>query len=67
MKYTEGTWKVEDDVLILNSKSLSENETASLSLSSAKWIVFDDSRWKVRHNKLTKEDGEDAVLTKVKK
>ena len=66
-KYTEGIWKLEGDVLILNSKSLSENETAIHSLSSAKWIVFEDSRWKIRRNKLTKEDGADLVLTKVKK
>lgn len=66
-KYTEGTWKVEGDLIILNSKSLSENETAIHSLSSAKWIVFEDSRWKIRRNKLTKEDGENPVLTKVKK
>lgn len=66
-KYTEGTWKVEGDLIILNSKSLSENETAIHSLSSAKWMVFEDSRWKIRRNKLTKEDGEDPILTKVKK
>lgn len=63
-KYSEGTWKVENNVLILNSKSLSENEETIHSLSSAEWIALENSKWKIRRNKLTKEDGENLVLIK---
>ncbi|MGM1057451.1 MAG: hypothetical protein ACQEWG_16315 [Bacteroidota bacterium] len=50
--YTEGTWERENDVLILNSKSLSEYEQALEGISSGRWISFENSEWKINRNKL---------------
>lgn len=54
-------------MLVLNSKKLSDNEKAVHSLSNAQWIAFDNLKWEIGRDKLTKKDGEGTVLKSEKK
>tara|TARA_R110002049_G_scaffold308193_1_gene511296 strand:+ start:822 stop:1202 length:381 start_codon:yes stop_codon:yes gene_type:complete len=51
--FTQGTWENSNDTLILNSKTLNGTDSLTYALSSATWIVFKNSEWKINENKLT--------------
>ena len=51
--FTQGTWKNSNDTLILNSKTINGTDSLTYALSSATWIVFKNSKWKINKDKLT--------------
>ena len=51
--FTQGTWKNSNDTLILNSKTLNGTDSLAYALSSATWIEFKNSEWKINKDKLT--------------
>ena len=50
--FTEGIWEKRNDTLILNSKVLNDNEGLNYALSSANWIEFKNSKWKMKSTEL---------------
>ncbi len=66
-EYTDGTWELENDLMILNSRTLTKDEELMHAISSAKWFVFDNSQWKIRRNKLIEVDDRERKLIKVEK
>lgn len=51
--FTEGFWKNRNDTLILSSKTLTKNDSLTFSLSNAKWIEFNDLKFRLKKEKLT--------------
>ncbi|WP_187263125.1 hypothetical protein [Pontibacter beigongshangensis] len=66
LKYTEGTWMIENDMLVLNSRKLSENEEVIRSISSGRWITFENSKWKIKSGVLIEVDKKERRLVRVK-
>ena len=50
--FTEGLWKNKSDMLILNSKTLTRNDSLTFALSSAKWIEFNGLNFRLKKGKL---------------
>ncbi|REH01138.1 hypothetical protein [Flavobacterium aquicola] len=62
--FTEGLWKNEDDLLTLNSKILSKNDEISTTISSAKWINFNNLKFNLKKNKLIELNDQKRKLKK---
>ncbi|PKG43753.1 hypothetical protein CXF67_03325 [Psychroflexus sp. MES1-P1E] len=62
--FTEGLWKNIDDTLILKSRNLNKEDDISFALSSAKWIEFDDLKFRLRKGKLTELNGKNRKFKK---
>jgi len=50
--FTEGLWKNKNDTLILNSKTLTKIDSIGFTISSAKWIEFNDLKFRLKKRKL---------------
>jgi hypothetical protein len=51
--FTQGTWVISNNNLVLNSKILDSSDSLGFALSNATWIEFIDSEWKIGKDKLT--------------
>ncbi len=63
--FTEGLWKNRNDTLILNSKTLTKNDSLTFSLSSAKWIEFNNLEFQFKKEKLTELNNGKRKLKKI--
>lgn len=62
--FTEGLWKNNDNTLILQSRNLNEDDKLIFTLSSGKWIEFNNLEFRLREGKLTELGGESRKLKK---
>ncbi|MWW26807.1 hypothetical protein [Algibacter lectus] len=63
--FTEGLWKNRNDTLILNSKTLTKNDSLTYALSSAKWVEFNDLVFRLKKEKLTELNNGKQKLKKI--
>ena len=63
--FTEGFWKNKNDTLILNSKTLTKNDSLTFTLSSAKWIEFKDLEFRLKKEILIELDDGNRKLKKL--
>ncbi len=59
--FTEGLWENKNDTLILNSKTLSKNDSLASASSTTKWIVFNKLEFLLKKEKLTAVNGKQKL------
>ena len=63
--FTQGTWKTSNDTLILKSKTLNGADSLTYALSSATWIEFKNTNWKINKRNLIELETEQWKVKKV--
>ncbi|MFC4721785.1 hypothetical protein ACFO5O_05610 [Geojedonia litorea] len=63
--FTQGTWITSNDTLILQSKTLNRTDCLTYALSSATWIEFKNTRWKINKRNLNELETEQWKVRKV--
>lgn len=63
--FSEGLWENRNDTLTLNSRTLTQNDSLTFILSSAKWIEFNDLEFRLKKEKLTELDNGKRKLKKI--
>jgi hypothetical protein len=62
--FTEGFWKNKNDTLILKSRAFNKTNDINFTLSSAKWIDFNELEFQLKRGKLTEFSGGNRKLKK---
>lgn len=62
--YTFGNWKVADEKLILNSKSLTHTDSLTVALSSGKYFSIDNKEFRISKGKLIDSEGRRFIYKK---
>lgn len=55
--YTFGNWKIADEKLILNSKSLTQMDSITVALSSGKYFSIENKEFRIGKGKLIDSEG----------
>ncbi|GAB3537891.1 hypothetical protein GCM10027443_31680 [Pontibacter brevis] len=55
--YTFGNWKIADEKLILNSKSLTQMDSITVALSSGNYFSIENKEFRIRKGKLIDREG----------
>lgn len=62
--YSDGYWKHDKNILILNSRTLKAIDSISFALQSGRWVELMNTKWILKHSKLKSLDHRKRVLKK---